>query len=87
MGMLAVLACGCEAFYREGQAPFVYRLGRQPFTLQRRVRFPQGAPFYQAGFEPTLGGILAMVFGDAYATCMVTASATRSLREFLVDRA
>ncbi len=26
------------------RAPFVYRLGRQPFTLKRRVRFPQGAP-------------------------------------------
>ena len=25
---------------RRRRAPFVYRLGRQPFTLQRRVRFP-----------------------------------------------
>jgi hypothetical protein len=24
--------------------PFVYRLGRQPLTLQRRVRLPQGSP-------------------------------------------
>ena len=29
------------------KAPFVYRLGRQPLTLQRRVRLPQGAPICQ----------------------------------------
>src|SRR5215208_3134202 len=44
------LASAREPNYRERpapqDAPFVYRLGRQPFTLQRRVRFPQGAPTF-----------------------------------------
>ena len=38
----ALLALAGEPHYRTptSRAPFVYRLGRQPFTLQRRVRFP-----------------------------------------------
>src|SRR5215207_3270281 len=63
--------CGSERLRRRAKlpiegadpsyAPFVYRLGRQPFTLQRRVRFPQGAPPLTTDFRtvepsPNFGG-------------------------------
>ena len=31
--------------YKEVRGPFVYRLGRQVFNLERGVRFPYGMPF------------------------------------------
>ena len=53
-----------EAFHRTAitpdSGPFVYRLGRQVFNLERGVRFPYGLPLYPVSYCSSFGFFLSL---------------------------
>ena len=65
--------------------PFVYRLGRQVFNLERGVRFPYGLPFFFGGGIPNDSEITARLPRNTHAT--LTLGIEPVLREALKNAA